>query len=144
MSPLTFCCLLKSKVFSTILIILFEFLFSGIFLLLPEFLKLINDPLMFFTILLFLIWLSSYKCFAKNDGNWKLKYFLNISLFIFFSSFLISFKKFSHPLNGDIFHLVLGVPNNFDLGGGLGLGACLGACLVLVQHLYFLFEIFYF
>ena len=40
-----------------------------------------------------------------------------------FSSFLISFKKFSHNFNGDIFLLASGVSNAF----GFGVGSCVGS-----------------
>ena len=43
------------------------------------------------------------------------------SLFIFFSSFSISFKNSSHNFNGDIF--LLSVSNTFRLGLGLGVGS---------------------
>ena len=40
-----------------------------------------------------------------------------------FSSFLISFKKFSRNFNGDIFLLASGVSNAF----GFGIGSCVGS-----------------
>ena len=67
-SPLPFCCLINSRIFSTILTIFFEFSFEGTSLLLMKFLKLMNDLLIFFTILPCLFWLSSYKSFIKNNG----------------------------------------------------------------------------
>ena len=63
----TFCCLLKSRIVSTILTIFSGFSFSGISLWLMKFLRLINYSLMFFTILSFLVWFSWYKFFTKND-----------------------------------------------------------------------------
>ena len=50
--------------------------------------------------------MSFYKSFTKNDGDLYLKYFLSICSFIIFSSFLISFKKFSRNFNEDILRLV--------------------------------------
>ena len=69
-SPLPFCCLLKLRIFSTILIILCRFLFLRISLLLKEFLNATNESLRYFTILPFLIWFSSYESFVKNGGDW--------------------------------------------------------------------------
>ena len=58
--PLPFGCLLKLKIFSTVLIIFFGFSFSGISLLLIRFLKSINPS-------------SLVKSFAENDGFRYLK-----------------------------------------------------------------------
>ena len=66
---LPFCCLLKCRMFSTILITLFEFSFWGISLLLTELLKSINDSLGCFIILSSLIWLYSCNSFVKDDGS---------------------------------------------------------------------------
>ena len=65
---LPFCCLIKSRIFSTILTIFFGFSFQRTSLLVIKFLKLINDLLIFLTIFPCLFWLSSYKSFTKNNG----------------------------------------------------------------------------
>ena len=64
----------------------FGFSFSGLFLLVIEFPKVIYDLLIFFTILLF-------------------REILNIWSFIAFSSFLFSFKIFSQNFIASILHL---------------------------------------
>ena len=53
-----------------------------------------------------LFWLFLYKSFTENDGDLSLKYSLIICSFIFFYSFLISFKVSSGNFNGDILRLV--------------------------------------
>ena len=56
--------------------------------------------------MLFLFSLSSHKSFDKNDGDWQLKYSVNICSFIPFSSFLTSFINSPCNFNGDILRLV--------------------------------------
>ena len=110
--------LLKRGLFQTILITFLGFSFSGISLPLRKFVKLINDSLSYFTIMSFLIWLSSYKSLTKNDGTWYWKYSLNICSFTFFSSFLISFKNCLYNFDEHILHIHFA-------GCGSGSGACL-------------------
>ena len=105
---LRFCCLLKSNIFFTVSVTLFGFSFSRISLLSTDFLISVNSSLKCFIILLLLIWLSSFKAFVKDYGE---KYYLNLWLFIFVSSFLNSFRDLSRNFIGDVFLLLLGVSN---------------------------------
>ena len=76
---LPFCCLSKSKIFSTISTTFFGFSFSRIYFLLISFLKSINLLLLLLTIFSFLFSLAPI---TKNDGFQYLKRAKNISLFI--------------------------------------------------------------
>ena len=101
LSLLPFCWLLKLRSFSAIPIILFGFTFgfSGTSFLIAAFLNSLIEKVAWFPIWLLLTWLAISKPFAKDDGYPK--YFVNISLFMFSSSFLISLTKFSFNLLGD-------------------------------------------
>ena len=67
-----FCCLLKLIIFSTILTILFGFLFPAISFSIIAFLKLI-----LFTNCSFLAWLALIKSFTENYWFWYLKHSQN-------------------------------------------------------------------
>ena len=71
--PLTFCYLLKSRIFSIISTTFFRFSFSGISFLLILFLKSISPLLTLFTNFSFLFCLALIKCFTKSDGFWYLR-----------------------------------------------------------------------
>ena len=103
LSLLPFCWLLKFRNFSAIPIILFGFTFgfSGTSFLITAFLNSLMEKIAWFSISLLLTWLAISKPFAKDDGFGYPKYFLNISLFMFSSSFLISLAKFSFNLLGE-------------------------------------------
>ena len=81
------------------------------------FLKWINVPLTNFA---FLIWLLFYKFSTKDDGGWYQKYSLNICLFIFFYSCLISFINSSRNFNADFLSLVFAFVSS---GSNSGAGA---------------------
>ena len=72
--------------------------------------------------------MPSFKSFVKYDRAWK--YSLNIWLFIFFYSFLISFENFSRSFNGNIFLLDLGVSNTFGLIAVLGVDSDAGSGVI--------------
>ena len=115
MSSLFFCCLLKLIYFIWI------FIFRNCFI--KNYISYVNASLTWLIISSFLAWSTLYKSFPKNDGFWYRKYFLNISLFILFSSFSILLIKFSCSFNE--YFLVFAfvgsfVSNIFGLGVGSG------------------------
>ena len=54
---------------------------------------------------------------------------MNISSFIFFSSFLISFEKFSCHFNGDILNLIFDFASGSVANSGSVAGSGVGSCV---------------
>ena len=75
----------------------------------------------------FLGWLTLYKSFVKNDGWWYSSYSMNISMFIFFSSFTVLFPNMFRSLCALVCAFVgLDISNTVGSSSGWVVGVLFG------------------